>query len=124
MSKHIQAYFTEKNDAEAAATSLKALGATQVQTDRSAVFEHVTDGMRSVLPMVPASQGAMIGTPYSGQPTAVLLGGLTAVSDASTEIGVDADVNGAGEPMLSAVVEDGLHDEAVDIVKRHGGRVD
>jgi hypothetical protein len=124
MSKHIQAYFTEKNDAESAATSLKALGASQVQTDRSAVFEHFTDDMTSILPMVPANQGAMIGAPYSSQPSAVLFGGFAAVNDSSTEMVVDADVTGAGEPMLSAVIEDTKYDQAVDIVKQHGGRVD
>ncbi|MCI3923226.1 hypothetical protein MO973_23655 [Paenibacillus sp. TRM 82003] len=123
MAKHIQAYFTEKNDAESAATSLKALGAAQVQTDRSAVFEHFTDDARSILPMVPQNQGAFVGAPYSQQPSAVLFAGFDDARDVRSK-DVDADVSGAGQPMLMAVIEDGLYDKAVGIVKQHGGRVE
>jgi len=124
MAKHLQAYFREKDDAESAAASLVALGATQVQTDRSAVAAGPTaDDATDVVAMVPQLHNTMLGAPYPFQPTAVLFGGFGPGGETRTE-NVDADVTGAGVPMLTAVVEDALYEQAVGIVKRNGGTVD
>lgn len=122
MTRHIQAYFSEMNDAQSAATSLQALGAGQVQTDRSTAFEPSRDEASAVLPIVPQVQGAY-GAPFTPQTGALM---FTAFDDEGAQrMGDgDADATDAGEPVLTAVVDEALYEKAIDIITKHGGRVD
>jgi hypothetical protein len=97
---HIQAYFSDNDAAESAAISLKALGATQIETGHAEAGDD--DGLSS--PLYPF--------PFFGQSGTVLLGA-----------GEWAEPREEGIPVLSAVVADDLYEEAVKIVKHHGGHV-
>lgn len=99
---HIQAYFSEQDDAESAAISLKALGATQVETGQ-------TEGRDEEAPL-----SSLLGFSYMGQSGAVLFG--------AGELG-DRESREEGMPMLTAVVPDDLYQDAVKVVRRHGGYV-
>jgi|GEM_PF-4009065 len=102
MDQHIQAYFRNRDDAEEAAISLRALGIGGVETDRIEASNHVGD------------PGA--GLPFmatSSVPFAVVSGER-----------LDDEEDHTWTVVLSAKVPEKLYDQAVDVVKQSGGRVD
>jgi len=123
MVKHIQAYFEEEDDAEAAATDLRALGAIEVTSDRTAddTVGRFPEQTAAVIPMIPQNQGSMVGASYNGQPNNVLIAGLVGGGDL---LPGDRDGGAGGQPVVTAVIEERLYEKAVDAVKRRGGKVD
>lgn len=124
MVKHLQAVFRVEDKALSAATDLRALGASEVTSDRMAGDAAYFSGeTAAVIPMLPVQQGQLTGTTYTGQPNNVFFaGGLL-----SDRVGLFPEEHGRaerdGEPVVTAVVEDYAYDKAADIVRRHGGKV-
>jgi hypothetical protein len=119
VTKHIQAYFHERDNAEGAASELRALGATEIETGRAIDdYEAQFNPISSNLSLVPQSEGHQVARlPSLTQET--LLASEGAVSRTS-----DADATGEGTPVLSFKVEEGLYDAAKGIVEKNGGVVD
>lgn len=118
MTRHIQAYFNEEDDALSAAVSLRALGANEVSTDRSA-----ERGASATLLPGAVSRSGMIAAMNPTQASTIALG-LT--PDGATLFKDDADemAEGSGQAMLTAVVSEEIYEQAVAIVEEQGGRVD
>ncbi|WP_309123348.1 hypothetical protein [Paenibacillus sp.] len=122
MVRHIQAYFNEEDDAEAAATDLRALGAIEVTADRTPgdLNGRFPADTAAVIPMIPQNQGSMVGASYMGQPNSVLLPGLMFGGDLLPD-GLSRD--DSGQPVVTAVVEDRQYDKAVEAIERRGGKI-
>ncbi|TLS53748.1 hypothetical protein FE782_05635 [Paenibacillus antri] len=122
MVRHIQAYFNEEDDAEAAATDLRALGAIEVTADRTPgdLNGRFPADTAAVIPMIPQNQGSMVGASYMGQPNNVLLPGLMFRGGLLPD-GLSRE--DGGQPVVTAVVEDRQYDKAVEAIERRGGKI-
>ncbi|MEI7028075.1 hypothetical protein [Paenibacillus sp. y28] len=122
----ILAYFQTPEEAQGARTKLQALRAAEVQIERVSYFPG-GEGNRSVM------------NPYAGD-----FGGLTALTfsgytpDPDTGVLASADMSASGmadgtrellegsvgrDILLTAIVEDTVHDRALQVVRDAGGQV-
>lgn len=123
MTKHIQAYFKERDDAESAATSLQALGAKDVTTDRTQVDTFEEDMGMVFPPTASVDEPSFTGSPLvSLDPVSTPAYGVGEQPGVTTN--QEDDVSLAGTPVLSAAVDDELYEQAMDIVKKKGGTTD
>ncbi|WP_274363239.1 hypothetical protein [Paenibacillus thermotolerans] len=123
MTKHIQAYFKERDNAESAATSLRALGAEDVTTDRTQVDTFEEDMGMVFPPTASVDEPSFTGPPLvSLDPVSTPAYGVGEEPGVSTN--QEDDVSLAGTPVLSAAVDDALYDEAINIVRQKGGTTD
>ena len=119
MAKHLQAYFDSENDADAAVTDLRALGAVEATSDRTMSVETRFADIDQT-PFIPLYQGSMLTGVSSAMPGYPPLAAVAAASmDGLPE---DGERRREGRPVVSAVVDERDYDKAVDIVKRRGGR--
>lgn len=118
-------YFNKREEAEHAANRLRALGAADVQIDRSGraargVFGDVVDRLTASIPGL----GDLMGGAGRERSDEDLTTGGGAPGDVEEAGGAGNEGDtGRGSVILRAEVDESLHDKAVQVIEKSGGRV-